>query len=456
MCGSGMKKLKVAVAISVLLSVMGCQSTSDTVKEISTNQQESNQDNAYHQYELAKKEYDLWLDKLKNSADLKIYSKDNYSDLLSAWEDAVEIYQEIAVDPAKTTKSYSIFSSGSYSEAFDDNITIVQESYNRLLDLKIVADEVLSDSQAQMAYLNQIGAVKVYPTDYQYLEKSYVKLYKAVEDTELEDAQTAQVVFLNKAKELETKVVLKQFVFPLKNELSKLRSENFDDIAAISFAKAKAEIRSAEQVVKANTRELTIIEEAVSDAKFELNHVRNIASEVKLLSSVEREKFEPIVLTFENKLLSISQSVNGEDYRNKSLRVQAEKIVASIELTKSVSTSVLTEKDNLHEQLKEQIAKQQQEMTQQLKIIAQVQSEKGNLADQLEKNRGQVMQLEALVASFKAQALINSQKVAAAIESTNLIEATAAAVKDNIEPSTDSVQTTPLTDTSGVEKAISL
>lgn len=390
--------------IGLVMTIVGCQSTSDAPREISTNQQSSSQDNAFNEYEKAKLTYDTWLTSLKDSSGLKVYSKDSYSDLLDSWDDAVEIYEEIALDPAKSIKSYSLFSSGSYADAFAEKMAIVETSFNALTALKVIADEVLSDSIAQMNYLDEIEAQPAYPSDYKSTQNTFLRLFSYIEDGELEDAQAKQVLFLTDAKELEIKVVIKRFIAPLKSDLSILKRENFNKIASISFAKAKAEIDSAEQVVKANARDINIITEAVTDARFEIDHVRNVASEVKLLSSVKSDKFEPQVLDFENKLLAISKAIDGSDYRNKSIRTQAALIVDSLVEKQSKSSNELSNKDEKFSQLQQQNLDLKNELDQQLKSLLQTQREKNDLAQQLITARLEMASLEQLVASLKSLA----------------------------------------------------
>lgn len=399
-----MRGIKTALAVSVLVTMVGCQSTSDVPKEVSTNKQAEQQVTAFSQYESAKEKYQLWLEKLKQNADLKIYSKDTYADMLESWGEAVEVYQEIALDPAKATKSYSVFSSATYFETFEKELTLVEDNFSKLLELKKVADEALSDSQAQMAYLDQIETSTVYPSDYNRVKNAYLKLYKSIEEGDLDDAQSRQVVFLNKAKELEVKVVIKKYVSPLKSDLAKLKREDFDEIAAISFAKAAAEISATEQVIKANSRQLKSINEAVEDAQFELDHVWNIASEVKLLSSVKSDKFEPSVLAFENKLLQVSKAINGADYRDRSLREQTEQIVNSIEERNSDSQTALSDSEGRYQKLKNENSDLLKQLTGHLNMISQIQNEKANLEQQILLSKAKIASLEALVETFKQQA----------------------------------------------------
>lgn len=325
-----MKLAKTVLAAAVLIGVVGCQSTSDEPTQVAGTNQAEQQDNSYAEYESAKLKYETWLAKLKDSKGLKLYSKSLYSDVMENWAEAVDVYQDIENDPSKSTKSYSVFSSGTYSEKFNEHLALTQESYTKLIELKAIADEVLAEAQSQMLYLDEIEARKFFKSEYNKVFLLYKDLYEEVEDGDIDDAQADQVVFLNKAKTLEEKVVLKQFVDPLKAELNSLRKQDFDEVAAISFAKAKAEIAATEQIVRANTRDINVIQDAVDDAQFELDHVKHIALEVKKLASVKSDKFEPMVLEFENKLLTLSIALSDSDYRDSTLREQAERILAEI------------------------------------------------------------------------------------------------------------------------------
>jgi|GEM_PF-1176305 len=396
-----MKILRTTLAISVLIAVAGCQSTAEEPREIASTNQETQQPNAFDVYEQSKANYESWLVTLKDAKSLKIYSPDLYAELLESWDEAVEIYEDIAVDPAKANESYSVFSSGTYADNFNQRLAIVEKNHAKLTELKVTADELLADSIAQMAYLDSIEAKAAYSSDYSSVVRSYRELFEYVEEGDLDDAQVEQVDFLNKAKKLEQKVVLKQHVLPLKNELKKLRSEGFNRVAAISYAKAKAEVNVAENTVKANTRDLKIIAEAVASAHFELDHVRNTAAEVKLLSSVDDEKFEPIVLEFEGKLLSISKAIDGADYRDQPLRVQTEMIVAGVKgLHSANSTDELESKiaglNSQNEALKAQVAKQTE-------AIAQEQEKQASLTKQLTRTESHIASLEQLIANYKQQ-----------------------------------------------------
>ena len=398
-----MKTIKTALAATVLLTIVGCQSTPEQPREIASSNKQEKTDNSYELYKNAKAQYETWLETLKSAEGLKLYSGDKYRDLLKAWDEAVDIYEEIAVDPSKTTKSYSLFSSGTYAENFDERLAVVATNYNELLALKETADNVLSDARAQMAYLDEIDTVKMYPESYQAVKVAYKKLYKYVEKDDIDDAQTSQVSFLEKAKELEMKVMIKRYVTPLKKTLRALRNDDFDEVAAISYAKAKAEIDSTEQTIRSNPRDMEAINAAVEDAEFELTHVRSIALEVKRLEEVDSDEFEPVVLEYENKLLAISQALNGADYRDQSLRAQAESILESVSQLMEEKDEATSDRSEQVVKLKEEVSKLKVELGVKKEDLAETEEEKSALEKKVNQLEVQVSSQQTLLSAYQAQ-----------------------------------------------------
>ena len=392
-----MKRLTI-LAMGALLSVAGCQSTPEEPREVKITNQEQG---AFAAYEQSKSSYETWLVTLKESKGLKLYSSSLYTDLLNSWNEAVEIYELIAVEPAKANESYSLFSSATYSEEFAKRLSEVANKHTAIMRIKAQADLVLSASQLQMHYLEQMNAATFFTDEYHALYDDYSELFEYIEDNEIDDAQTEQMTFLDKAKTLEVKVVLAKYIAPLEKGLSDFKREGYHKLVAISYAKAEAEISSAKNMVQANTRDLKVIEQAVADAEFELAHLRNVGSEVKLLSSVKNDKFESIVLAFEGKLLAVSKALNGSDYRDQPLRVQADLIVDGVnKLHEDKSTDELEAKVAL---LNANIEKLKLFNTNQVALLAESKSQSELLSKQLERSEFQVMSQQTLLDSYKQQ-----------------------------------------------------
>ncbi|MEZ9048631.1 ATPase [Vibrio sp. 10N.247.311.64] len=396
-----MRANKVALTISMLFAISGCQSTPS--EQTDANQTTNNNNEStieVRSFQSVQSVYSEWEVKLEDHAQLSLYAPENYNELLDAWDDAESIYADLLKDETRITKSYSIFSSLTYAEAFDEKIALIKSNYDSILVLKKKADRVLADSIVQMDYLKFLGADTMFTSSYKRLYSEYSELFEYVLVDELEDAQEAQVEFLNNARLLEVKVAHKKYIEPLKNELEFLEDEDFDDVAPLTFAKAASQIALAESQVKASPREKSIIEDAVHAAEFELNHVSSVAHEVKVLASVKGDKFEQSVLNAENQLLSISQVVNDEDHRDVVLRLQSQKIVASVkalkgsDMTASLKSEIKT--------LTERLAKLESENQKQTQKLVEATKHSELLGEQITKSDAHIKSLEELVDSLKS------------------------------------------------------
>ncbi|WP_373958475.1 ATPase [Vibrio gigantis] len=396
-----MRANKVALTISMLFAISGCQSTPS--EQTDANQTTNNNNEStieVRSFQSVQSVYSEWEAKLEDHAQLSLYAPENYNELLDAWDDAESIYADLLKDETRITKSYSIFSSLTYAEAFNEKIALIKSNYDSILVLKKKADRVLADSIVQMDYLKFLGADTLFTSSYKRLYSEYSELFEYVLVDELEDAQEAQVEFLNNARLLEVKVAHKKYIEPLKDELEFLEDEDFDDVAPLTFAKAASQIALAESQVKASPREKSIIEDAVHAAEFELNHVRSVVHEVKVLASVKGDKFEQSVLNAENQLLSISKVVNDEDYRDVGLRQQSQKIVASVEALKSSDMTGLLKSEI--ETLTEQLAKLESENQKQAQQLSEVTKHNELLVEQITKSDAHIKSLEELVNSLKS------------------------------------------------------
>ncbi|WP_454442464.1 ATPase [Vibrio bathopelagicus] len=395
-----MRANKVALMISMLFAIAGCQSTPSEQTEANQSTNGSESSSNARTFDSVQGVHLEWESKLESHVKLSLYAPENYNELLDAWDDAESIYADLLKDETRLTKSYSIFSSLTYAEAFDEKIALVKSNYDSILVLKKKADRVLADSIVQMDYLKYLGADTMFASSYKRLYAEYSELFEYVLVDELEDAQEAQVEFLDHARSLEVKVAHKKYIEPLKNELEFLEDEDFDDVVPLTFAKASSQIALAENQVKASPREKSIIEDAVKAAEFELNHVRSIAHEVKLLANVKGDRFEQSVLNAENQFLSISQILNDQDYRDVVLRLQAQKIVESIKTLKS--SDMTTQLKSEVEALSEQLANLELENQKQAQQLAETNKHNKFLVEQVTKSDAHIKSLEELVDSLKS------------------------------------------------------
>ncbi|OEE65652.1 hypothetical protein A1OS_13270 [Enterovibrio norvegicus] len=389
-----------ALAVLIIASLSACQSTSEPRQAVSDTNKPAMQENqnTLQVYEKAKSDYSTWLEKVAESKTLVIYSKGTVNTLFDAWDDAVDVYDEFASNPAKTMESYSVFSSGTYADKFNGYLATVSVQYDKLLGLKKTADSLLADSIAEMAYLNEIDAKSVYATKFRSVERDYYKLYSYVEDNEIDDAQVKQAEFLQKAKQLEALVAMKRNIAPLQTEIATLRKQGFKTVAPISYTKTSAVLEQAQAVVNLNPRDAQAIGVAVEDVQFEIAHLKHIGQEVKKFKNVDDDKFEPLILELENRLHVIAQTLDDLDLRNTPMQRQADVLADKV--------AQLNEKANL-----ESAAADANADPQLAALVARLDAVNADLSSKQSKNQVLTAQVTALeMANENNESLIGDLK----------------------------------------------
>ncbi|MGR6834375.1 hypothetical protein [Aliivibrio wodanis] len=117
------------------------------------------------------------------------------------------------------------------------------------------------------------------------------------------------------------------------------------------------------------------------------------------------------VLEFENKLLSISQAINGDDYRNQPLRMQTEAVLVSVQKMHDINNTA-----DLEEKIKElqvQIKTLEVTVEKQTSDRTNVQKQVLVLTQQLERNDNLINNLNGVIASYKEKEAIIAQPVTA-------------------------------------------
>lgn len=346
-------------------------------------------------YDAAKADYELWLKKLKDIEPLELYSKSLYKETLSAWAKAVDVYGDFADEPAKAVKDYSIFSSGTYADEFNEKLAIVKTKHEKLLQLKENADTILADSIDQMDYLDSIEAEKYFKQNYRSVKTAYVALFAYVADKDIADAQNKQAAFLSTAKKLEIKVVLKVNIEPLEKEVALLKKNGLGTLAPISFNKAQAELALATNEVENNARNEDVIKKATDKVKFEIDHTTQVANEVQRLRSTSNLKFEAVALEIENRLLEISKAINDSDFRNKSVRVQTDMIVELIE--ELTDTDAQTELENEIASLESKLDANQDKLGQEQDALKESNKQQQVLRERIESLQQQLTLKQSLI-----------------------------------------------------------
>ena len=415
-----MKKLTLALAI-LLGTTVGQSAAAES------GQQQTSIQSLYQQSQV---NGEKWLSILMRSKALKVYSSDLYEDLLTSWNKAVEIHALIGSDPVKAKQRYSAFSSATYTDAYAEHLAAVAKKYDQIMELKSEADLILTNAITQMKYLDKINAATYLPDEYRELYIDYSTLFAYVEGTAVVDdddamgvdIDTEQELFMDNAKAFEARVVVAKYISPLQKQLDSLTEEGLNKKVAISFARTKAEITSASKIIKAHTRDSDVINDALTKAQFEMTRVTNISNEVKLLTNVEDEQYEQIVLNFEDSLLAVSTAINGADLRDKTLSEQTTLIVDAIkqlrdgkeaELLNAKTDTLNEEIAQLNQQVKELTffnSTQLASKTKTKNTNKQLQSQVKELDKQLMNSKFQIKSMQVQLDTYKQQLQENKQK----------------------------------------------
>ncbi len=392
-----MANFRMTLLATAVVALAGCQSTSEPVSLTQeTNQVEQSID---VQASEITSSYQDWLSVLKESDDLVLYSPLHFRELAEAWTSVTDVYKEIEANPKLISEDYSLFSSKTYRQVYEENIAKVDASYQALQTFKAKADSVLADSIAQMLYLDSIDTKSYFSSDYKKIDSDYRSLFIDVRDDKLESAQEKQVKFLAKAKLLEVKVNHKLYIEPLEKEAALQKKEGLSRVAPLTFKRVESEITLATNVVATNPRDTHSIEKAVARVQFELKHVAQVAHQVKLLAAIEDNKFEATVLEMENNLYAISQEIDGADYRDTMLRQQADRILASVSSLKSADkTNALKEELTA---LKQKVEALEADNRKQKEALAQAHQREQQLKQQKVRDDQYIQRMDELVASLK-------------------------------------------------------
>ncbi|MUH98429.1 hypothetical protein [Aliivibrio fischeri] len=390
---------KIAVVASALMSVVGCQSTNEEATAVEQTSEINTP--VVSTFEALQKQYNFDKTVFDSAAEFKIYSEDSYSLMMDEWNEAKEIYLEVEQEPALINEEYSMFSSGSYSAKYIALIKNANLQLDKLKTYKNKADTVLSDAIAQMNYMQSIDVAKYYPQDFSSLYNQYKALFVTVIEEDIAEAQTEQAEFLTKAKVIEIDTSLTIHVKPLEKEFSQLTQKGFKAIAPISYGQTKAELDKTKKAVQANNRDQDLIADVVAKTRFQLDHLKNMAAEVKLLKAVKNGQFEQSVLEFENKLLSISQAINGDDYRDQPLRMQTTEILSAVQQMHAINNTADLEKKI--KELNSEIETLNGTIEKQTDARANVQKQVLVLTQQLERNDNLINNLNSVIATYKAK-----------------------------------------------------
>ncbi|MGF1786560.1 hypothetical protein L4D00_12265 [Photobacterium swingsii] len=348
------RKVAMLAVCAALLSA--CQSTSEP-------QSATVEINAENAYQNSLQRHNSWQKKLQGIDFLEIYSPEKFALMQSSWAKADSIYKELVNNPDLALKSYSLFSSSTYLDRFNDEITVVETQMKALERLKEEADEVLAPAMAQMQYLDSLDAKKYYRSEYTRIGRLYARLFNYIDREDVSQARTKQDEYLERAHSLEVKTVKKIYIAPLEAQLDQHRRNDVRYYAPLSYNRVEIRIESGKATIDATPRDFAAIEVAVKDIEFELAHAAHIALEVSTMRDLSKDQHEDFILEMENKLLRISKALNDQDLRDQPIRTQATLItnnVKSARLQYVAKTSLKTNEVSQRAAALEALVNQQQ------------------------------------------------------------------------------------------------
>ncbi|WP_120511153.1 hypothetical protein [Photobacterium salinisoli] len=313
--------------------------------------------------------YRHWQQSMQHTSELAIYSPDVYQLMITSWENAEKIYQEITATPSTAYKSYSLFSSTTYLQQIQLELNQVEVSFNQLKQLQKVADDVLSPAITQMQYLDSLDAKQYYRSEYTRLHRLYASLFTLVEDDELSDAREEQDEFLLRSHSLEVKTIKKIYIAPLEAMMIELRRQDVNDYAPNSYAQIEQRIEAGKALIERTPRDFDAIQQAASAVQFELAHAQHISLEVQRLRDLSKDDYESYILDFENKLLRISKALKEEDLRDQPIQEQARLIIdgainaREARVSRPPADEVLKDKDKYIRDLNALVMSQQRQIS---------------------------------------------------------------------------------------------
>lgn len=360
---------KQAAGLLVLAALLGgCSSTPEGEPR------EDGTFTAENVLQAAEHTHHYWREKLINAETLRLYAPDKYITMMESWLRADSLYRDIEMSPELAKQSYSLFSSETYLDRFNAEISVVDHNYQELEYLQRVANDVLAPAMTQMDYLMSIDAGEHYHSEFARLDRFYAALFSEVAKGDISKAKDEQKEFLSRARSLEVRVIKRIYIAPQEQTLRELRRQDVRYLAPISYAKVEAEINVGKALIDKSPREFDAIGEVVKRIKFELAHAEHMAAEVKALRDRSRDEYEAYLLDVEAQMLAISQALNDTDLRDRPLSVQAETIRQEVALARQVSD--LTEKlGSKKANTEDQLATLQALIRQQNEKIADLQSQ---------------------------------------------------------------------------------
>jgi hypothetical protein len=353
-------------------------------------------------------------------------------------KEAIELFDDYKLTPEKTNKSHSLFSSATYGEKTLEYISVADQSLDHALRIKQEADTVLVESFKYLVILEKLNAAKHFSDFYHHITNTHDKLVGAIAKGDIDVAKKGLPELLKQEQALEVKAAQRFYLDGLKKRLAQMRDSLLDREAPASMKAAVAMVNRAGTQVSADPRHEIQITKAVDEARFTLDVVESVASEVKKLRVLNGGQFEPVVLHLTSEIGRIGRVLEQPDVRNLSLDAQFAAMVKAASVQASELATASKALSDVKSQLELSGGKQtaQAEANIQLRTeLATVKATRDAMAQQINENKLQLATKDLELIQLRQQltlAQVATMAPAAAVEvaaAVSEVAAPAAAVE---------------------------
>jgi len=306
-----------ACFLTTIITLSGCQSTSEQFVEYQQKTQQQNE-----QFLIAKTAIEALKQELKeaNEKNISFFSSDFFEKAHDELTDAEDKFDDIRFAPHKATESKT--------NRILLDINQAKQYLKQAFLIKQSAEQLLSESFSKTKRLKTLNADKLYTKEFKRSQEKIADLIELIADGKQAQAQEQQAKVLPLLNSIEIKVVKYTELKNLKALLSTLKKSKTDRVASISYQKTIGLSQTAESIISANPRDIATIRKSVKQAIFEAKHTQNIAIAVRNLMAIDEDDYEKYILDFENKLNSVSDSLQGVDLRDQVISEQTTSLIS--------------------------------------------------------------------------------------------------------------------------------
>jgi len=163
--------------------------------------------------------------------------------------------------------------------------------------------------------------------DYAAVEAQFLELTKAIENDNLQYAQTNRVKVIKAFDKLELRAIKEQTIGEVRRLINQAEKEEAKEIAPSTFALAKKKLREADTFITKYRYQKEEMQKKVGEALFQARRLVRVTRESERLNEMEPEE---ITLWVEGILFKLTDQLGAQDMRYEAIDTQVENIIGSI------------------------------------------------------------------------------------------------------------------------------